>query len=467
MKWIYFLKKRLDKDSPYGLTLTIGILLCAYFFSHFISTLYQIYTASRFVAAEPQIIALLQAYIPRSFHSFFLVLTLLANIKVLLVVGVISILIFIAHRKPIETAYFLLSTGLGIFSSITLKYLIDRERPNFAHLIAIPLSGSFPSGHALFAICFYGFLLYLLFRTLHGLVFKFFIVVLALFLVIGIGFSRVYLGVHFPTDVFAGWYLGLVVLTVSVTLYEMHQRIQMLPSQPSRGKKTVTLLIMVFGVIAFIATLASEYRTMTARAEAGLQEITLDQFISSESLYSQDFYGKRMEPFSFLVVGTEEELVGVFAAAGWKRAENPTIANFIKLSTAVAQNSSYPTAPVTPAFYNGSVHAIAFEEETEEKTARKRHHARYWKTRFSVGGKQVWVGTASKDIDVVISSFITLPTHTIDPAIDTEREYISGQLGSTGLIVQQKKIDLVGSVTGINASGSNFHTDGWAYVFQL
>src|SRR3989338_9223838 len=324
MKWIYFLRKRLDKHSPYGLTLTIGIFLCAYFFSHFISTLYQIYTASRFVAAEAQIIALLQAYIPRSFHSFFLVLTLLANIKVLLVVGVISILIFIAHRKPIETAYFLLSTGLGIFSSITLKYLIDRERPNFAHLIAIPLSGSFPSGHALFAICFYGFLLYLLFRTLHGLVFKFFIVVLSLFLVIGIGFSRVYLGVHFPTDVFAGWYLGLVVLTVSVTLYEMHQRIQMLPSQPSRGKKTVMLLIMVFGVIAFIATLASEYRTMTARAEAGLQEITLDQFISSESLYSQDFYGKRMEPFSFLVVGTEEELVGVFAAAGWKRAENPT-----------------------------------------------------------------------------------------------------------------------------------------------
>ena len=184
-------------------------------------------------------------------------------------------------------------------------------------------------------------------------------------------------------------------------------------------------------------------------------------------MYSQDFYGKRMEPFSFLVLGTEEELMGVFTAAGWKRAENPTIANFFKLSKAVAQNSSYPTAPVTPAFYNGSVHTIAFEEETEEKTARKRHHTRYWKTRFSIDGKQVWVGTASKDIDVVISSFITLPTHTIDPAVDTEREYIVGQLESTGLIAQQTKMDLVGNVTGVNASGSNFHTDGWAYVLYL
>ena len=308
MKWIDFLKKRLDKHSPYGLALTIGILVCAYFFSHFISTLYQVYTASRFVAAEPQIIALLQAYIPQSFHSFFLVMTLLANIKVLLVVGVVSILIFIAQRKPIEITYFLLSAGLGVFSSIVLKYLIDRERPNFAHLIALPLSGSFPSGHALFAICFYGFLLYLLFRALHGLVIKFFIVIFALFLIIGIGFSRVYLGVHFPTDVFAGWYLGLVVLTVSATLYEMHQRIRVRPSLPRHGKKIITLFITIFGIVAFSATMASEYRAMTTQAVVELQATTLDQFISSESLYSQDFYGKRMEPFSFLVLGTEEEL---------------------------------------------------------------------------------------------------------------------------------------------------------------
>jgi undecaprenyl-diphosphatase len=99
------------------------------------------------------------------------------------------------------------------------KYAIDRARPVFLADITA-LSPSFPSGHATGAMAVYGFLAYALVRDLPGRRQRFEVCYWAAVLIGAIGFSRIYLSVHFVTDVAAGFLVGAFWLLVGVALAE-------------------------------------------------------------------------------------------------------------------------------------------------------------------------------------------------------------------------------------------------------
>jgi undecaprenyl-diphosphatase len=107
------------------------------------------------------------------------------------------------HRA--RTAALLAITMLGVAAlDVTLKLAFHRPRP-VAFFGATPSSYSFPSGHALGSLCFYGMLAAILSARAHGRGAKFCVWMTAVFLVGMIGFSRIYLGVHYPSDVIAGY----------------------------------------------------------------------------------------------------------------------------------------------------------------------------------------------------------------------------------------------------------------------
>lgn len=88
-----------------------------------------------------------------------------------------------------------------------LKLLFQRERPGLTHLVKV--SGlSFPSGHAMVSFSFYGLLIYLAWVNFSGVVSKITASVLLAVLILAIGISRIYLGVHYPSDVLAGFAAG-------------------------------------------------------------------------------------------------------------------------------------------------------------------------------------------------------------------------------------------------------------------
>jgi undecaprenyl-diphosphatase len=94
--------------------------------------------------------------------------------------------------------------------SYFLKGLFDRPRPEFIPAGAYKYSASFPSGHALLAASTYLTLGGIVAQLLRRNRFKAYVLLLATFIVILVGFTRVYLGVHWPTDVLAGWVIGSV-----------------------------------------------------------------------------------------------------------------------------------------------------------------------------------------------------------------------------------------------------------------
>lgn len=92
---------------------------------------------------------------------------------------------------------------------MTLKYAYHRTRPTAFFGVA-PHSYSFPSGHALCSFCFYGVMAGLLSARTKSLAWRLAIWIFAAVLVIAIGLSRIYLGVHYPSDVIAGYLAAAV-----------------------------------------------------------------------------------------------------------------------------------------------------------------------------------------------------------------------------------------------------------------
>lgn len=104
-------------------------------------------------------------------------------------------------------------SSLGLM--FLLKGLFDRERPSIP-LLFHAKGLSFPSGHALMSVTFYGLLIYMIFKSVKNPSLKWTLIGLLIILIMIIGMSRVYLRVHYATDVIAGYCIGFLWLVFTV-----------------------------------------------------------------------------------------------------------------------------------------------------------------------------------------------------------------------------------------------------------
>jgi undecaprenyl-diphosphatase len=132
----------------------------------------------------------------------------------LAVLAAVAVVAFLARRWR-RGAVLVVVTLLG--ASLLdggLKLLFGRQRPTpFFDYYPAPESFSFPSGHALFATAFFGGLAALLWKRLRHPALRIAVALTAVVLIVLIGFSRIYLGVHYPSDVLGGFAVGTVWVT--------------------------------------------------------------------------------------------------------------------------------------------------------------------------------------------------------------------------------------------------------------
>lgn len=151
--------------------------------------------------------------------DFMLAITWAGDQTAYIIFGVgLFVFFYFRYRSlifPLQTSVVLLIAG-GL--NRWLKDLIDRARPEARHLVEAG-SLSFPSGHAMSSIAFFGFLIYLVWRLVSTSWVRWLLSTLLALLILLIGFSRVYLGVHYPSDVLAGYAAGGACLAIFISIF--------------------------------------------------------------------------------------------------------------------------------------------------------------------------------------------------------------------------------------------------------
>ena len=123
----------------------------------------------------------------------------------------LTVILFVIIKN--KKAGLLIGTNLVIITILnqTLKSLLQRPRPTGFRIIN-ETGYSFPSGHSMISMAFYGFLIYLIYKNVKNKYLKFTLIIILIILIISIGLSRIYLGVHYTSDVLAGFLLSIAYL---------------------------------------------------------------------------------------------------------------------------------------------------------------------------------------------------------------------------------------------------------------
>lgn len=132
----------------------------------------------------------------------------LGGIAVLTLITIIATVYLAMIRKGKSALYLLACVAFGTMMSNLLKSGFDRPRPDLVPHDTVVYTMSFPSGHSMMAAVVYLTIGAMLARVQPGRRLKFYIMALAVFITLLVGCSRVYLGVHWPSDVLAGWIAG-------------------------------------------------------------------------------------------------------------------------------------------------------------------------------------------------------------------------------------------------------------------
>lgn len=154
-------------------------------------------------------------------------ITFLGSHKFLISSNILLILyfIFIAHENWFSVRVITIALS-SLVLMLLLKFLFQRQRP-LSPLLKAVKGLSFPSGHSIMAVTFYGLLLYVIWGSLSNDLLKYSVSALLVLLILSIGYSRIYLRVHYASDVIAGFIIGFLWLMISLSVLDQLEKISL------------------------------------------------------------------------------------------------------------------------------------------------------------------------------------------------------------------------------------------------
>lgn len=219
------LAARLTPSRFAGLSLTLFVIAALYLAALFGGLVEELLEADELVRFDEWINQRIAPIRTDGMITLFIWITNLAGSAALVAVALATTGLLWAHGRWSVIAPLWLTILGSQLTTIAGKYVLVRHRPEFVTEV-VAVTPSFPSGHTTSALAVYGFITYIIVRDLTTTRQRFEIIYWTVVLICLIGFSRMLLGVHYASDVAAGFLVGgfWLLLGFAVAEYKHHQR---------------------------------------------------------------------------------------------------------------------------------------------------------------------------------------------------------------------------------------------------
>lgn len=240
IRWVrHFIKEKLhahNPDLPYYITIGIAVLLFVVTLNGFVELTDEL-AENELGAFDRSVTDFITAFrTPGNTVLFSSITRLGERLAYILISVLLAAVLYWRYRSLSTILQTVAVLILASLSNIALKRFFSRARPDVEHLVSVD-SMSYPSGHSMSAMAFYGFLIYICLKLqMPGWV-RVMLVVAFVLIIAGVGVSRIYLGVHYPSDVAAGFIGGLIWVSFCIVLFNL---VILLRARKSRVRKSET-----------------------------------------------------------------------------------------------------------------------------------------------------------------------------------------------------------------------------------
>lgn len=465
-KAITFLHARLSISTFSGLPLSIMILAFVYVLALFGGIVEDLITADPIVKADIRVANLLVVFRTDSLTAIFSWITLLGKSQVVLGFIAVSATLLLLWRRSIYILPLFMATAGSVIFTYLGKITFHRPRPEMA--IFAESSFSFPSGHATIAVALYGFLSYVLIRLTPSWQGKVNIFYTGIFIALAIGLSRIYLGVHYLSDVWSGYLIGAMWLIIAIIFCEWLKSRTNLDenSSPMKAAGPISFGLTLTAALFYVVFAALYHPPLAALPlnKVDLASNVVDIFANEQMKYTETVLGERQEPVNFIILAKDDRhLVKTLHQVGWVEADQMGSSSLLKAVQSFVTKSPYPSAPVSPSFWNERTQDFSFTKQTEGNSLSDSHHLKMWESKaVAKDGKSIFVGMVN---GYAGKKWGVLPKLSAD--IDSERELLYHELTVSGMIQTLQKEQLVKPQIGTNFTGDQFFTDGKTYIVSI
>lgn len=465
-----FIGRRFEKDVFSGWPLSLMVITASAFVILFIFVSNGILDADPVTDFDERVSLFLVFFRDTLLIRIFLWISLLGKTQIVLLSALALIANMLIWNRKHMIWPFIGMLAVCETVILVMKEIFVRPRPVGIIPVYFEKTYSFPSQYTALSVILYGFIAYFI---VHILLkgrprLSIWTIFVTLLLVAFIGFSRLYLGINYFSDVLGGYLIGGICLLAGISFFEW-------VLQRNRGKnryflmengqkRILTYLCISIPFLFYIFYGTYIYKPETFRGREMQTNRVLTPKISPQGIfyfnkwpkYTVGLTGRKHEPISFLVwAKSDRKFTDAFTRAGWKVPDQPSARNFFKMALSVAGGRSYNSAPVTPFFWLNDTNDFAFEKFTET-TNPKRHCVRFWKTDLVDANENfLYIGASGK----------TEGKGSLD--ISNERNMLIEDLSSTGLVNYAVIEKLKEPESSNKPFNIRYFTDGMAAVLVL
>lgn len=366
--WL-FLCQRLSTAHASGICLTVGISLSTLFailFAWFGRNIH-LPGLTRLDQRTYELLAVLHH--PWT-DLFFASLSWFGSTQAIIILGAFALFALIISNRDFSALVLILGIAAGELFAFLTKEVFDRPGPAPLFPDLVITAASFPSDHAFSALLFYGLIIYFLIdttRNWRGARIGFLLI--GSFIILLVGFSRVYLGIHWTSDVLAGFTLAALWLTFLITLCETRFRYGGIGLQrgiqPFKFSLRTRLFLLIPAALVTVGLILLYiepylHTISPGRTVRSQQIMTLPDLSADLPRTTQDLWGHPQWALSLIVVADERSLRQRLLAAGWRPATQVGLAGFRTLLNDLLQGRLQQEATIVPLLVEGQRQDFSF-----------------------------------------------------------------------------------------------------------